>query len=322
MGKEEVDVQEVARDFKSLIANILEGSKSDQVSAGAPFKTDLKDKIHEYRKYASTPDEVTVAQKKLEVLKTGTFLDELFLNSNEESLNGIPLTAQIGVVGLSGVGKSILMQEVALKVACKGKRVLFVTSEDAWKTESARYDLQSRMKEKADELAISWNKIKANLLVLDTISESKLRIWDIFVETYRYLVENNGVDLLIIDSLSIMEAHAGALKRRILELSRYNQIKGVTALYVCQRSSEDPDSYAISGGQGVVHNLDVLLCIDFKKASGTLKNDVNRNKPKDKQVKQWDVIHFVRLMTCRLCGFYRGYIELYINNKGLLRKIV
>jgi len=116
-----------------------------------------------------------------------------------------------------------------------------------------------------------------------------------------------------------METHRGALKNRLMNLARYNQQQGITAIYVCQRSLEEADRYAIAGGIGLAHNLDGTICIDFKKASGQLKADLNETRPKDKQIKQWDVVHFIRMLGCRLCGFDRRYYETEISQDGFLK---
>jgi hypothetical protein len=168
------------------------------------------------------------------------------------------------------------------------------------------------MIEKAKVLGLDWNKIKDDLYILDTLVHSELREWTTLAKTYRYLVEEEkNIELLIIDSLSLLESYRGLLKQRVLDFSRYNQIHGITAFYVCQRSEEETDRFSISGGIGVAHNLDGVVCIDFAKAMGQLKDDL--------QKKQWEITHFTRILSCRLSGFDRKYTEMEITNDGFLR---
>lgn len=324
--KVELTPQELATILSNTVEKTIkaaQGKASNEWKlASQPFqkKTESEQQAEKYSPLISRPKATADAKKNMEFLQTGTFLDNLFLTEEDKPANGIPLVVQLGLVGLPDVGKSVLVQEIALRVASKGKRIVFVTSEDMWESSSPRFDLQSRMKQKADIMGLNWEDIRNSLFVLDTISHSELRDWDNFVETYRYLVENlNGVDLLIIDSITLMDSYRGALKHRLMELSRYNQTNGITAIYVCQRAIEEADRYAMAGGISLAHNLDATLCIDIKKASGQLKADLNLTRPKDRQIKQWDMVMFIRMLGCRLCGFDRKYHETIITKDGFLK---
>jgi len=316
--KEEVNVQAVAKTLGKALEQIIQNAQNPDL-ATQPFKIQPKE---QFVSLVSRPKSKVDANKPLKSFKTGTFIDNLFLGEDDKPLGGIPIVGQMGIVGLPDVGKSILAQEVALKCASEGKKVVFVTSEDAWELPNARKDLQSRMKQKSDILGLDWETIQHNLFVFDTVTKGDLREWDIFVENYRYIVEIlKGVDLLVIDSITLMDTYRGALKNRLMQLARYNQKWGITAIYVNQRAIEEPDKYAMAGGIGLAHNLDITLCIDVKKASGQLKADVNQTRPKDRQIKQWDLVHFTRMFGCRLCGFNRKYFEVRITSNGFLEMV-
>lgn len=329
MSGEEKKVNLSPQELAKLLSDTVEqtiksaqGNASEYKLASEPFvkKTQAEEDAERYGPLISRPKSKTEAKKLMKFFETGTFIDELFLAEDGKPANGVPVVVQMGIVGLPDVGKSILVQEIALKAASKGKRVAFVPSEDAWELPNARFDLQSRFKQKADSMGLDWEDIRNSLFVFDTINHSQLRDWRTFVGAYRYIVEVlGGIDLLILDSITVMETHRGALKNRLLNLARYNQQRGITALYVCQRSLEKADEYAIAGGIGLAHNLDATICIDFKKASGQLKADLNETRPKDKQIKQWDVVHFIRMLGCRLCGFDRRYYEAEISQDGFLK---
>lgn len=319
--------QELANLLKGTVEETIkaaQGKTTEYHLASEPFerKTEDEKEAEKYGKMITRPKSKVDAKKELVGFKTGTFVDNLFFGEDDKPLGGIPIVCQLGLTGLSGTGKSILVQEIALRSANEGKKVIFVTSEDIFVSPTPRQDLQSRMKRKAEIMGLDWETIQNNLFVLDSIKNSQLRNWTTLVETYRYLVEVlQGIDLLILDSVTLLETYRGALKWRILEMSRYNQLRGVTGIYVCQRSEEKPDSYAVSGSQGVVHNLDALLCMDFGKAMSIMKDDLNRNRPKTNQIKQWEPVHFIRLMVCRLSGFDRTYKEVFINSKGFLKLV-
>jgi len=324
MTKEEVDVQAIAKRLGDALNKVIQEAQTpDQFKlASQPFQKQTQADAERYGRLISRPKSKVDAKKPLKFLKTGTYIDNIFLNEENKPLGGIPIVGQMGIVGLPDVGKSILVQEIVLRVASEGKKVVFVTSEDAWELPNARKDLQSRMKQKSDIMGLNWDDVRANLFVFDVITNSQYRDWKTFVEVFRYLVEIlGGIDLLVLDSITVMETYRGALKNRLMNLARYNQKYGITAIYVCQRSIEEADKYAMAGGIGLAHNLDITLCIDFKKAVGQLKADLNQTRPKDEQIKQWDLIHFTRMLGCRLCGFDRRYYEVHITNDGFIEVV-
>jgi len=302
---------EIEAEMVKKLLEALQGNNSESwESALKPMITNTLTK-NKLEGYISTPSE-NPQSKPIEKIATETLLDELFYNENHQALGGIPFGSQFGVLGLADSGKSILVQEIALKLAHKGKHILFISSEDAWSLPSPRLDLENRCKQKAEILGLEWSKIRENLTVMDTIVHSELRNWSCFAETYRYICETRKIDFVIIDSITLLETYRGALKYRLLELIRYNQMHGITALYVCQRSMDEWDSYKIAGGMGIAHNLDGMIVIDFGKAwNHQIKHDLN--------VKQGTVVRIVRIFGNRLGDFDRKYHEIEITNNGLLR---
>ena len=320
-----VDMQQFAEMTKNIVSQVIaqaQGNQSEWSLANAPFERQTKEQ-KQAEKCGSLilrPKSEVNAKKELTGFKTGTFIDQLFLNEKDKPLGGIPVVAQLGLTGLAGCGKSILVQEIALRCANEGKRVIFTTSEDVWESPSLRQDLQSRMKRKAEIMGLDWETIRNNLFVLDAIQNSSLRDWSTFVETFRYLVEIlEGIDLLIIDSITLMQAYRGSLKYRVMELSRYCQLHGITTIYVCQRAEDEADKLNVAGGIGLSHNLDIMMCVDKKKAVSLLKFDLNQNRPKDNQLKQWAECHFVRVLACRLCQHDATYHEIFVTKDGFLR---
>lgn len=312
MAMKDDDVKRIALVVSETLRQTLKTGQPDSEwqLANEPFKTEVEKKEEKFHGYVSKPTDTTKTLKQ-EVFVTGTVLDKLYLGEDNKPLNGLPIVGQFGIVGLSGVGKSILAQEIAVRVAASGKKVVYVTSEDIWSSPNPRFDLEARLKQKTTIMKLDWEKVKANLFVLDTITYTELREWETLVETYRWLVETQkGIDLLIVDSLTLLEAYRGALKYRVLELCRYNQIHGITGIYVSQRSEEETDRFAMAGGMGVAHNLDSVICIDFAKAMGQLKDDLGK--------KQWENTHFLRILSCRLSGFNRKYFECEITQDGFL----
>ena len=282
--------------------------------ATQPMKTEIAKEEEKLRAFILKPDEAVEAKKPLLGFKTGTFLDQLFITPEGKPLNGIPICGQFAITGLPGAGKSILVEEIAVRVAASGKKVLYATAEDVWRSPTPRFDLQSRMKQKADVLGLDWEKIRQNLFILDTVAYPELREWNTFAETYRYVVEKEGIELAIIDSVTVLEAYRGALKYRVMELARYNQLHGVTGLFVNQRSAETWDSYDMAGGIGLAHNLDGTIIVDYGRVYW-------QDQQMDLQANRGEFVRIVRVLDCRICNFIRRRIRVDITPDGFVRPV-
>jgi len=311
---------EVERIMKAMAKTFAEAMKGARAPADEwelatrPMKTEIERKEEKLSTLVLRPDEAPEAKKLLIGLPTGTFIDQLFLTPEGEVLNGVPICGQFAITGLPGAGKSILVEEIAVRVAAAGKETLYATAEDTWKSATPRFDLQSRLKQKADSLGLDWNKIRQNLYVLDTVVYPDLRDWSIFAETYRYVVEKERIELAIIDSVTVLEAYRGALKYRVMELARYNQLQGVTGLYVNQRSAERWDSYDMAGGIGLAHNLDGTIIVDYGRIYW-------EDQKVDLEADRGEFVRIARVLDCRMCNFERRRIRVDITPEGFLRAL-
>jgi len=317
---EEAAIPEVERLMKAMaktIAEAMKGAKapSDEWElATKPMKTKIERKEEKLSSLVLIPDAALEAKKPLLGFSTGTFIDHFFLTPEGKTLNGLPICGQFAITGLPGAGKSILVEEIAVIVAASGRKVLYATAEDTWKSATPRFDLQSRLKQKADILGLDWNKIRENLFVLDTVAYPELRDWNTFAETYRYVAEKEKIELAIIDSVTVLEAYRGALKYRVMELARYNQVHGVTALYVNQRSREIWDSYEMAGGIGLAHNLDGTILVDYGRVYW-------QDQQIDLEASRGEFVRISRVLDCRMCNFERRRIKVDITSDGFLRAL-
>jgi len=313
-------VPEVERIMKAMAKTLAEAVKGARVPtdewelATKPMKTEIERKEEKLSSLVLRPDEAPEAKKPLMGLPTGTFIDQLFLTPEGETLNGVPICGQFAITGLPGAGKSILVEEIAVKVAASGKKTMYATAEDTWKSATPRFDLQSRLKQKADILGLDWNKIRENLYVLDTVVYPDLRDWSTFAETYRYVIEKEKVELVIIDSVTVLEAYRGALKYRVMELARYNQLHGVTGFYVNQRSVERWDSYDMAGGIGLAHNLDGTIIVDYGRIFW-------EDQKVDLEANRGEFVRIARVLDCRMCNFERRRIRVDITPEGFIRAL-
>ena len=306
--------------MKAMVKTLAEAMKTAKKPtdewelATKPMTTKIERKEEKLSSLVLRPDEAPEAKKPLVGFPTGTFIDHLFITPEGKSLKGVPICGQFAITGLPGAGKSILAEEIAVRVAASGRRVLYATAEDTWKSATPRFDLQSRLKQKADILGLDWNKVRENLFVLDTVAYPELRDWNTFAETYRYVAEKEKIELGIVDSVTVLEAYRGALKYRVMELARYNQVHGITALYVNQRSAEVWDSYDMAGGIGLAHNLDGTILIDYGRVYW-------QDQQVDLALSRGEFVRISRVLDCRMCNFERRRIRIGITPDGFLRAL-
>jgi hypothetical protein len=165
---------------------------------------------------------------------------------------------------------------------------------------------------KAELLELDWPTVQENLFVLDAVTNSDLRHWKDFAETYRYACQKYAVELALIDSVTMLEEKRGALKFKIMELCRYNQDHGITAIMVNQRTKETWDAYEMAGGHAIAHAVDGTILVDYGRTYHPDQvNDLG---------KRGTFVRMVRVMDCRLCGFNRDRIPVEITNDGFIRK--
>ncbi|MEM3549656.1 MAG: ATPase domain-containing protein [Candidatus Bathyarchaeia archaeon] len=307
--------------MKAMAKTLAEAMKSAKTPADEwelatkPMTTKIEKKEEEkLGSLVLRPDEAVEAKKPLLGFATGTFIDRLFFTPEGKSLGGVPICGQFAITGLPGAGKSILVEEIAVRVAASRRKVLYVTAEDTWKSATPRFDLQSRLKQKADILGLDWDEIRENLFVLDTVAYPELRDWNTFAETYRYVAERENIELAIIDSVTVLESYRGALKYRVMELARYNQVHGITALYVNQRSSEVWDSYDMAGGIGLAHNLDGTIIVDYGRVYWY-------DQQVDLGLNRGEFVRIARVLDCRMCNFERRRIKIDITSDGFLKAL-
>ncbi len=311
------DVDKIVKAMAKTLASAMKEARQpadEWELATKPMTTEIVRKEEKLSSLILRPSTAEEAKKTLTALPTGTFIDKLFFATDGKTLNGLPIVGQFALTGLPGAGKSILVEEIAINVSSAGKKVLYATAEDTWQSPTPRFDLQSRMKEKADFLKKDWETVQDNLFVLDTVMFPQLREWDTFAETYRYVVERESIDLALVDSVTVLESYRGALKYRVMELARLNQMKGVTCIYVNQRSREAWDTYDMAGGIGLAHNLDGTIIVDYGRVYW-------QDQQTDLEKKRGEFVRIARILDCRMCNFERERIPIDITKEGLLRPV-
>ena len=312
--KSETDVQKQARIFAEAMKQVMtqaQNPQSEWLLASQPFKTQVES---EKKEQVIKPSIQEGNKKELVGFQTYTFLDKMFLNEQDKSIEGIPFGSSVICTGLPNSGKSLLLEEIALQITGKNKKVVYITSEEIFHAETPRFDLESRMRQKAKILGLDWNVISQNLFVLDLVRFAEMREWSSLISTLRSLIEKEKIEVVLIDSLSMVEDNRNQIKYRLTELVRYFQTWGITSIMINQRSMDEPDSFSMAGNIGISHIADIIMVLDYKKAwsgDGTLKLDTG--------CKQGDIVYFFRILKNRMSKYKANYFSYSINPDGLIR---
>ena len=179
--------------------------------------------------------------KQQEAIPTGTVLDRMCLTENgEHALGGIPKGCTIAFCGPPGKGKSRTALAAMAEVAANGGKVAYVVAEEGFvdPEDSGRDDLCSRLakicmtSQGIDEAGFR-EKIAPNLWVM--LSQyHRGHAWSDFVNRYRYLVEKEGINFVVIDSLNTLDPSRNKTADNLATLKTYNHENGITCLTIGQ----------------------------------------------------------------------------------------
>ena len=203
--------------------------------------------------------------KSQESVPMGCALDVLCLNEDgTKSLGGIPRGCTIAFAGPPGKGKTRSALAGLCQVAASGEKVAFVVAEEGFHDPdgNGRDDLCSRMV-KIGMAATGLNEKKftsevlENIYVLDS-QYHKGNNWDDFVSKYRYLVEQEDISFVVIDSLNMLDPSRNRTADNLSALKTYNHEQGITCLCIGQiRDTGSP-----VGGEALQHTADVVFLIE------------------------------------------------------------
>lgn len=178
---------------------------------------------------------------KIEGLATGVEgLDDLFFTTEiinkkvvKKSLGGIPSFSVFNITGSSDTGKSLLVEQFAVKQAENGRNVIFVTAE----TPAAFVAVS--LSERARAMGIEFSEIENNIILIDAASYSLLRenIPNLLA-TLEYVIKKYSATITIIDSVTGFYENKEMLARTVIRRI-YNFLKKhrQTALLVSQKRS-------------------------------------------------------------------------------------
>ncbi len=243
-------------------------------------------------------------------------LDDLFFVVREEKgklvkkpLGGIPAYSVFNITGISDTGKSLLVEQFALKQASLGHKVAFVSVETP-----ANFVAMS-LKLRATAMGLDFEELEDRLIIIDAASNSVIRenLPD-FLETLAYVIKTYKVKFTVIDSVTGLfehkEVQARAVVRRLFNfMKKWYQ----TALFVSQkRSGHEGLTAEAAGGYAVGHIVDGTM---------VLAKEVIDSQFKAKMYSQavGDLVRLFRIDGCRLAGHDSRTHYLEITETGLLR---
>ena len=242
-------------------------------------------------------------------------LDNLFFIVTSENgkivkknLGGIPAYSVFNITGVSDTGKSLMVEQFAVKQASLGERVAFIT------VETPANFLVSSLKLRANAMGLNFKKFEDNIILIDAASSTRLRenIPDL-LSTLAYVIQNYKVNFTIIDSVTGLfetkEMLARSIVRRLFNfLKKWYQ----TALFVSQkRSGHEELTAEAAGGYAVGHIVDGTMVLAKELIDSSFKAKLYK-----KEV--GEIVRLFRIDGCRMCGHDTKTRFLEITEEGLV----
>ncbi|MDF2953292.1 MAG: RecA-superfamily ATPase [Thermodesulfobacterium sp.] len=242
-------------------------------------------------------------------------LDNLFFIVSSENgkivkknLNGIPAYSVFNITGVSDTGKSLMVEQFAVKQASSGERVAFIT------VESPANFVVTSLKLRANAMGFNFEDFENNIILIDAASSTRLRenIPDLLA-TLAYVIQTYKVNFTIIDSITGLfetkEMLARSIVRRLFNfMKKWYQ----TALFVSQkRSGHEELTAEAAGGYAVGHIVDGTMVLAKELIDSSFKAKLYK-----KEV--GEIVRLFRIDGCRMCGHDTKTRFLEITEEGLV----
>lgn len=223
-------------------------------------------------------------------------------------LNGIPEYSVINVTGVSDTGKSIFVEQFAVKQASLGYPVAFVTVESP-----ANFTVRS-LSHRASAMGIDFKEIEDRIVIIDAASNGVLRenIPDLLA-TLAHVIKNYGVKRTVIDSVTgLYESREMQARTVVRKLFNFMKKWHQTALFVSQkRSGHEELTAEAAGGYAVGHIVDGSLVLAKELVDTSAKARLY-----GKEI--GEIVRLFRIDGCRLCGHDTRTRLMEITEEGLI----
>lgn len=243
-------------------------------------------------------------------------VDELFFivegrkgEFRKKPLGGIPEYSVLNITGVSDTGKSIFVEQFAVRQASLGYPVAFVTVESP-----ANFTAKS-LEVRANAMGIDFKEISERIILIDAASYSTLREnTPDLLATLAYAIRNYRVKRVVIDSVTgLFENREMQARTVVRRLFNFMKKWGQTALFVSQkRSGHEELTAEAAGGYAVGHIVDGTIV--FAKE---LVNSASKAKLYGCTI--GETVRLFRIDGCRLCGHDTKTRLMEITDEGLIR---
>jgi KaiC domain protein len=242
-------------------------------------------------------------------------LDDLFFIVTSEAgkvvkknLGGIPAYSVFNITGVSDTGKSLMVEQFAVKQASVGEKVAFIT------VESPANFVVASLKLRAEAMGLNFSEFEDNIILIDTASSSRLRdnLPDLLA-TLAYAIQQYRIKFTIIDSVTGLfetkEMLARSIVRRLFNfMKKWYQ----TALFVSQkRSGHEELTAEAAGGYAVGHIVDGTMVLAKELIDSSFKAKLYK-----KEI--GEIVRLFRIDGCRMCGHDTKTHFLEITETGLV----
>ncbi|HEX16065.1 MAG TPA: KaiC domain-containing protein [Deltaproteobacteria bacterium] len=243
-------------------------------------------------------------------------LDELFFitrltakGPKRRPLGGVPEGSVMNITGISDTGKSLMVEQFALKQASEGRPVAFVT------VETPAAFLAAGLKVRAQAMGIKYDEVEDRLVIIDAASHSPLREeLPALFGTLAHAIKTYKVRATVIDSVTgLFEAREMMARQVVRALFNFLKKWYQTALLVSQkRSGHEELSAEAAGGYAVSHIVDGTLVVSKKLISSTYDERLYG-------LPIGETVRLFRIDGCRMCGHDTSTHLMEITEEGLVR---
>ncbi|GBC97720.1 Circadian clock protein kinase KaiC [bacterium HR17] len=243
-------------------------------------------------------------------------LDNLFFTTElrdgkpvKKPLGGFPSYAVINITGVPDTGKSLMVEQFAIKQASMGYPVLFVT------IESPAPFVAAGLRQRALAMGVDYEAVQDKIVLVDAASYAVLRhSLPTLLSTLAYAIKTYDTKSLVVDSITgLYEAKEMMARDIVRTLFNFAKKWRQTALFVSQkRSAHEQLSPEAAGGYAVSHIVDCSLVLS--KVLITNRFEANLYK-----APVGEVVRLFRIDGCRLCGHDTRTHLMEITETGLVR---
>ncbi len=227
----------------------------------------------------------------------------------KKSLGGYPYRAVINLTGVADTGKSLMVEQFAVAQSARGYRTIFVT------VESPSPFVAAALKQRAYAMGVPWEQVDRNVILINAAGTSVLRE-DIptLLSTIAYAIKNYDATSVVIDSVTgLYEAKEMMARNIVRQLFNFMKKWNQTAIFVSQkRSSHEELSAEAAGGFAVAHIVDCSIVLAKQLV-------MSRTASSLYGVPIGEIVRFLRMDGCRLCGHETRTHFLQITEEGLVR---